>query len=485
MSDARPEASRKPAPEPGDKRSVGSIALVVLGFAATLGVGFYAGQWIKPWVQETWAGWFGSSAEVTEGVRFRVDLRGDEPQMGPDDALITIVEWSDFQCPYCSRVSEPLKSAMGAYEGDVRLIFKHFPLAGHAQASPAARAGWAAHQQGKFWEMHDKMFANQKQLGDADFAAYAKDLGLDVAKFEADRTSPAASAAVDADHSAGSKAGLSGTPYFLVNGHNYSGALPAHQWKQVFAYELQAAKALVDAGTPRAQVFAELMKDAKASRGGNAAGGTKQRRPGEPDPAKTYKVPVDKRPQHGPDDALVTIVAFSDFECPFCSRVNASIDEVKATYGDDVRVVFRQRPLSFHADARPAAKAALAAHRQGKFWEMHDRLFANQKALGKSALMAYAQELGLDTGMFEIDMEAADIEQMIKDDEALAGKVGVNGTPAFFVNGRFLSGAQPFSEFARLVDEGKAAAQKLIDAGTPRAQVYDKLMESAEEKPGA
>ena len=116
---------------------------------------------------------------------------------------------------------------------------------------------------------------------------------------------------------------------------------------------------------------------------------------------------------------------------------------------------------------------------------MHDRLFANQKALGKSALMAYAQELGLDTGMFEIDMEAADIEQMIKDDEALAGKVGVNGTPAFFVNGRFLSGAQPFSEFARLVDEGKAAAQKLIDAGTPRAQVYDKLMESAEEKPGA
>jgi protein-disulfide isomerase len=116
---------------------------------------------------------------------------------------------------------------------------------------------------------------------------------------------------------------------------------------------------------------------------------------------------------------------------------------------------------------------------------MHDKLFTNQKALGKAELVGYAQDLGLDAGMFELDMEAADIEQMITDDEALAGKVGVNGTPAFFINGRFLSGAMPFSEFARLVDEGKAAAQKLIDAGTPRAQVYDKLMETAEEKPGA
>ncbi len=485
MSDTRPEAPRNPAPESGDKRSAGSIALVVLGFAATLGIGFYAGQWIKPWVQETWSGWFGKGPDLTEGVRFRAELRGDEPQIGPNDALITIVEWSDFQCPYCSRVSEPLKSAMDSYEGDVRLIFKHFPLAGHAQASPAARAGWAAQQQGKFWEMHDKMFENQKKLGDADLSEYAKQIGLDVAKFELDRKSAAASAAVDSDHEAGGKAGLSGTPYFLVNGHNYSGALPAHQWKQVFAYELKAVKALVDAGTPRAQVYAELMKDAKATRGGGGSQAQRARRPGEPDPEKTYKVPVDARPQFGPDDALVTIVEFSDFECPFCSRVNASMDEVKSTYGNDVRVVFRQRPLSFHADARPAAKAALAAHRQGKFWEMHDRLFENQKALGKAELIGYAQALGLDTGMFEIDMEAADIEQMIKDDEALAGKVGVNGTPAFFVNGRFLSGAQPFSEFARLVDEGKAAAQKLIDAGTPRAQVYDKLMETAEEKPGA
>ncbi len=478
MSDAKLETT---PPAPANKRSVASIALAVLGFAATLGVGFYAGQWIK----ETWSGYFGPAADLTDGVRFKADLRGDEPQMGPNDALITIVEWSDFQCPYCSRVPGPLKAAMADYDGDVRLIFKHYPLGGHAQAAPAARAAWAAQQQGKFWEMHDALFENQKKLGDADFTEYAKKLGLDLAKFDADRNSPAANQAVDSDHAAGNKAGLSGTPYFLVNGHNYSGALPAHQWKQVFEYELQAARALVDGGTPRAGLYAELMKDAKATRGGGGQGGSKARRPGEPDPAKTYRVPVDGRPQHGPDDALVTIVEFSDFECPFCSRVNGSVDQVKKTYGDDVRVVFRQRPLSFHANARPAAKAALAAHRQGKFWEMHDKLFANQKALGKADLMKYAADIGLDTAMFELDLDSADSEQMIKDDEAVADRVGANGTPAFFINGRFINGAQSFEVFAGLVDEGKAAAQKLIDAGTPRAQVYEKLMETAEEKPGA
>ena len=477
MSDARHEPPTTTEKAPA-KRSAASIALAVLGFAATLGIGFVAGQWIKE-------RYFGPAAEITEGTRFRAELRGDEPQLGPNDALITIVEWSDFQCPYCSRVSAPLKQAMDDYEGDVRLIFKHYPLTGHAQASPAARAGWAAHRQGKFWEMHDLMFANQKQLGDADLSGYAQQLGLDMAKFEADRNSDEANKIVDSDHGAGNKAGLSGTPYFLVNGHNYSGALGAKQWREVFDYELKAAKALVDGGVARDQVYAELMKDAKATRGGTAAAGPAKRRPGEPDPAKHYRVPVDARPQHGPDDALVTIVEFSDFQCPFCKKVNAAMSQVKSTYGSDVRVLFRQRPLPMHPGARDGAKAALAAHRQGKFWEMHDKLFADPKDMTKEKFLAYAQELGLDTAMFELDLASADAEQIIKDDEALANKLGSRGAPAFFVNGRFISGAQPFEAFAALIDEEKAKAQQLVDAGTPRAQVYEKIMETAEDKPGA
>jgi len=482
MSDvkAEPHTSPEQAPRPSGpeqgKRSFSSIAIAVLGFAATLGVGFYAGQWIK----ETW---FTESAKIEEGDRYRVDLRGDEPQLGPDDALVTIIEFSDFQCPYCAKVADPLKDAMASHKGDVRVIFKHFPLTGHMQAGPAAQAAWAAHQQGKFWEMHDALFAGQRNLADEELAKLGPKLGLDVARYEADRRSDAARAAVDADLSAGSKGGASGTPYFLVNGHPYSGALPAKQWREIITYEKKAAQRLVDAGTPRAEVYAGLMKDAKASRGAAGKAAAK-RRPGEPDPAKTYRVPVDLRPQHGPDDALVTMVEFSDFQCPFCKRVTGTLDQIKKQYAGDLRLVFRQRPLPMHPEAREGAKAALAAHRQGKFWEMHDKLFATPADMSKATFMRYAQELGLDAAMFELDLDSAEIAQMIKDDEALADRLGTRGAPAFFINGRFISGAVPFESFAAIIDEEKARAQKLVDAGTPRGQVYDKIMEGAEEKPG-
>jgi len=482
MSDvkAEPQTSPEQAPRPSGpeqaKRSLSSIALAVLGFAATLGVGFYAGQWIKE-------AFFTESAKIEEGERYRVDLRGDEPQIGPNDALVTIIEFSDFQCPYCAKVADPLKDAMGSHEGDVRLIFKHFPLTGHKQAAPAAQAAWAAHQQGKFWEMHDALFANQRLLSEEDLAKLGGTLGLDLTRYEADRHSDAGRAAVDADQTAGNKGGATGTPYFLVNGHPYSGALPAKQWREIIAYEKQAAQRLLDAGTPRAEVYAALMKDAKANRGVTSKGAAK-RRPGEPDPAKAYRVPVDMRPQHGPDDALVTVVEFSDFQCPFCKRVTTTVDQLKAQYKGELRVVFRQRPLPMHPEAREGAKAALAAHRQGKFWEMHDKLFGNPSDMSKPAFMRYAQELGLDTAMFELDLESAEIVQMIKDDEAVADRLGTRGAPAFFINGRFISGAQPLENFTAIIDEEKAKAQKLVDAGTPRGAVYDKIMESAEEKPG-
>ena len=181
MSDANLEpktsdrAARPSGTEPA-RRSAASMALAALGFAATLGVGFFAGQWIKE-------RFFVESAKLEEGDRYRADLRGDEPQLGPADALVTIVEYSDFQCPFCAKVSEPLKEAMASHEGDVRLIFKHFPLGGHKLAGPAAQATWAAHQQGKFWEMHDLLFANQRALGDADLAKYGTQLGLDAARY--------------------------------------------------------------------------------------------------------------------------------------------------------------------------------------------------------------------------------------------------------------------------------------------------------------
>jgi len=176
-------------------------------------------------------------------------------------------------------------------------------------------------------------------------------------------------------------------------------------------------------------------------------------RPGRPDPTKKYDINIGGAPTRGPDTASVKIVEWSDFECPFCRRVGPTLDQIEETYGDDVQIAFKHMPLAMHRRARPAHAAAEAAGRQGKFWEMHDLIFANQREMSEAKYEEYATELGLDTDQFKRDVASAQVEQRIDADYAEATKLGVTGTPAFFVNGRFLSGAQPFNSFKVLIDE--------------------------------
>lgn len=165
------------------------------------------------------------------------------------------------------------------------------------------------------------------------------------------------------------------------------------------------------------------------------------------------------RPARGPAKAPVTIIEFSDYECPYCKRASQTIAEVLTHYGDKVRFVHRDFPLSFHQHARLAAEAAACAHAQGKFWEYHDRLWKAED-LSEPKLKEIAKALGFDSAKFDECLanrpHAAEIDRDISDAQA----AGVNGTPAFFVNGRMLSGAQPFESFKQLIDEELARAGK-------------------------
>lgn len=201
--------------------------------------------------------------------------------------------------------------------------------------------------------------------------------------------------------------------------------------------------------------------------------------PGRPDPSARYAAKVGDAHVLGPSNALVTIVMFEDFQCPFCSRAAGTMEELRKTYGKDVRLVFKHLPLPFHKNAMPAALAAEAAGRQGKFWKMHDLLFDNQRALSDDDLERYAKKLKLRRKQFRKDMNDASLKAKVEANMEQASALGVRGTPAFFINGRFLSGAQPIDAFSALVDEELAHAKQLVSSGTRRGDVYDALMAQA------
>ena len=174
--------------------------------------------------------------------------------------------------------------------------------------------------------------------------------------------------------------------------------------------------------------------------------------PTGPDPNRVYTVSTEGAYAKGPDVAPITIVEFSDFQCPFCARVEPTLKQIEDRYKGRVRIVWKNMPLtSIHENAAGAALAAEAAGRQGKFWEFHDRLFADQEKLGPDDLRQHARDLQLDMSRFEADVR--DAQKKIDADVAEADALGVMSTPSIFVNGRFISGAQPFENFAKIIDE--------------------------------
>lgn len=153
------------------------------------------------------------------------------PTRGSPMAQLTIVEFSDFECPYCGRAHSILQQVLNEFEGRVRLVFKQYPLSSHPRAMPAARASIAAGNQGRFWEMHDLLFEHQRQLEEEDLESYAQRLNLDMERFRRDMTSAETQRRIEADKAEGQRAGVEGTPTFFVNGRRFReppSALPAY-----------------------------------------------------------------------------------------------------------------------------------------------------------------------------------------------------------------------------------------------------------------
>jgi len=172
------------------------------------------------------------------------------------------------------------------------------------------------------------------------------------------------------------------------------------------------------------------------------------------------EVGLGNNPPKGNPKAPVTIVEFSDYQCPFCKKAEPTVQEVLKTYGPDkVRLVYRNFPLPFHNEARPAAEAAGCAGDQGKFWEYHEKLMAASD-LSAANLSTLATSVGVDKKKFDECVAQQKFKDAVEKDIEAGQQAGVNGTPAFFINGRMLDGAQPFEKFKEVIDQELASAPK-------------------------
>ena len=203
----------------GDPVSVAKCATEQRKCGACVTAARYLGRLVMEGFDRTT---LGDHYRVRFGTKDKAELSVDDaPSRGAPMAKVTIVEFSDFQCPHCAAAHPELVRLLREFEGQVRLVYKYFPLSGHSRAAPAARAAEAARAQGKFWEMHDLLFEHQRELEDDDIRKYAQQLGLDMERFEGDWNAEATAQRVDADRQLGVRLGIEATPSFYVDGRSF------------------------------------------------------------------------------------------------------------------------------------------------------------------------------------------------------------------------------------------------------------------------
>jgi protein-disulfide isomerase len=289
---------------------------------------------------------------------------------------------------------------------------------------------------------------HQTRLEEADLLGYARELGLSEPRVLAAINTKRHAAAITQDAELAEDLSASGTPSFFINGRLLVGAQPVDSFKKVIDAEIARAADLVKQGTPATKVYEKLQSTAQP-------GGVELVK-------KVVSAPPASSPSRGPSRAKVVIQMFSDFQCPFCSRVTSTLEELLKAYPTEVRLVWRNKPLPFHQNAERASEAALEALQQkgnDGFWAMYAILFANQAKLDRASLDGYAAQLGLDPTRFAYALDNHTHKPEIDADAKLADSVDISGTPTFLINGYLVSGAQPLSKFRRVVERALAEAK--------------------------
>jgi protein-disulfide isomerase len=410
-----------------------------------------------------------------------VPIHTDDPSWGSPDAAVTLVAFLDYECPYCSEAYGTLTELHQAYEsGQLRIVFKQHPLPMHESAMPAALAAQAVYETAgldAFLAYSELLFRNQRSLERPNLAEWAEQVGVDGDTFRARSASARVREHVFRDVKLADEIGATGTPAFRINGVTLAGAMPIASFRRIIDAELSATAELARQGVPAGQIYERRVAVNLKIEPQDAEDDATPK-----EDTTEWRVPVAGAPVRGAPDALVTIVEFSEFQCPFCALVEPTLAELLRRHPDELRIVFRHLPLPFHQNAEPAAELAIEAHVErgdAGFFRAAERLFAEQQHLDRPTLLGIAREVGLDPRRAEAALDQRTHRAVIEADEAMADALDVQGTPQFFINGRRLVGAQPIDRFETLIAERRAEAERLMaERAIPAQRVYDAVMES-------
>lgn len=423
-----------------------------------------------------------------------VPIAAHDAARGSRLALVTIVVFSDFECPFCTRVEATFDRLREAYsEDELRIVFKNLPLSFHPHARLAADIGQgvlALGGQDAFFRYHEIVFARQQEISPKALRAWAVLAGVDGRALEDGLAEGRWAANVEADVALASRLGISGTPASFVNGVLIEGARPLEHFKELIDAELDKARALRAEGAPPDELYA------RAARANFVSAEERERararelaeeaaREAAAAARIVHAIPAGSGPSRGPATAQVTIVTFSDYECTHCKRAEPTLGRVLDEYGDKVRLVWRDYPLSSHSRAVPAAELARAARAQrgdAGFWRVHDLLLASDR-LEDEDLERIAREAGLDVRKAMAAVAARAHKRVIDADVDVGDDFGVRGTPQFFINGRRLVGAQPFERFKEIIDEEVLKTDALLRAGTAPEKLYEALTKGGQAPP--
>lgn len=405
-----------------------------------------------------------------------IPIRGDDPVRGHRNAYVTLVVFSNFQCGFCAYEARTLQELRSKYGPDsLRIVFKHHRLPFHDKAAHAAEVAAGVMELGgsdAFWAFHKIAFERSSSLSEGEAVAWAAEVGVPERALKAGLESHRWRNKVESDMALAKSLGVVAAPTAFVNGVIVRGVVGEPNFEDVIEPELAKARSLAAGGVGRDAVYGRrLVANLEA----------KSAPKDEPDEARDraiYRVPVGSAPTSGPSTALVTIVQFSDFQCPPCSGVSATLERIRAEYGAIVRFVWKDTPSASHARAMPAANFARSARAQkgnAAFWSARERLLADQTHLEDSDLEKLARLLGLDPQVTMGDVRRNAFKKEIDADLALAKTLKVTQTPHFFINGRRFVGAQPFLKFKVVVDEERERAEAMLKRGVSGDGLYDAL----------